>query len=137
MPPPPSCSGRWVFSTSRRYARPGIAVASGRPDFANYDEAEGQSLSRSAAAADNERQHKVTTLEQWKKRRAEIKALFDEDVYGKYPAHIPGVTWKVTGIEQKRSMAFRPSSNTSPARRTIPLIPRSSYRPDVVVIHQG
>jgi len=32
---------------------------------------------------------RVTTPAQWNKRREEIKALFDEDVYGKYPAHIP------------------------------------------------
>ena len=38
---------------------------------------------------------RVTTPEQWKKRRAEINAMFDEDVYGKFPAHIPKVTWKV------------------------------------------
>ena len=43
---------------------------------------------------------KVTTPAQWKKRRAEIKAMFDENVYGKYPAHIPAVTWKVDSVEQ-------------------------------------
>ncbi len=42
---------------------------------------------------------RVTTPAQWKKRRAEIKAMFDEYVYGKYPAHIPQVTWKVDSVE--------------------------------------
>jgi hypothetical protein len=42
---------------------------------------------------------KVTTPAQWKKRRAEIKAISDENVYGKYPAHIPQVTWKVESVE--------------------------------------
>ena len=42
----------------------------------------------------------MTTPAQWKKRRAEIEAMFDENVYGKYPAHIPAVTWKVDSVEQ-------------------------------------
>ena len=43
---------------------------------------------------------KVTTPAQWKKRREEIKSMFDEDVYGKYPADIPGVTWTVDSVEE-------------------------------------
>ena len=42
---------------------------------------------------------KVTTAAQWRKRRAEIKALFDDNVYGRYPAHIPKVSWHVDGVE--------------------------------------
>ena len=42
---------------------------------------------------------KVTTPAQWKKRRAEIAALFDENIYGKYPAYIPSMTWKVDSVE--------------------------------------
>ena len=41
----------------------------------------------------------VKTHADWERRRAEIKALFDEQVYGKYPAHIPKVTWKLDGTE--------------------------------------
>ena len=41
----------------------------------------------------------VKTRADWTKRRAEIKQMFDEQVYGKYPAHIPGVTWKLDGTE--------------------------------------
>src|SRR6185437_3726520 len=41
----------------------------------------------------------VKTKADWLKRRAEIKAMFDEDVYGKYPAHIPKVTWHLDGTE--------------------------------------
>jgi hypothetical protein len=44
---------------------------------------------------------KVTTPAQWEKRRAEIKAIFDEDVYGKYPKHIPKVTWNVESVTQQ------------------------------------
>jgi hypothetical protein len=41
----------------------------------------------------------VKTKADWLKRRAEIKAMFDEQVYGKYPAHIPGVAWHLDGTE--------------------------------------
>ncbi len=41
----------------------------------------------------------VKTAADWQKRRAEIKQMFDEYVYGKYPAHIPKVTWHLDGTE--------------------------------------
>src|SRR6202034_1380784 len=40
-------------------------------------------------------------LAEWQKRRVEIKHYFDESVYGKYPAHIPSVTWKVASVQEK------------------------------------
>src|SRR4051795_6023404 len=36
---------------------------------------------------------KVTTPAQWTRRRAEIKELFDREVYGRRPANLPKVTW--------------------------------------------
>ncbi|HEX4273640.1 MAG TPA: hypothetical protein VHZ32_19775 [Rhizomicrobium sp.] len=80
---------------------PKNAVHPDKPDFANYDEAKANPYPDLPPLLVMKNGTKVTTLAQWKKRRAEIKALFDEDVYGKYPAHIPGVRWKVTGVEQK------------------------------------
>jgi Chlorophyllase len=80
---------------------PKNAVHPGRPDFANYDEAEANpwpDLPPLLLMNDGTR---VTSPAQWKKRRAQIKALFDEDVYGKYPAHIPTVTWKVESVTAK------------------------------------
>ncbi|MBW6534126.1 MAG: hypothetical protein K0B11_03905 [Mariniphaga sp.] len=38
---------------------------------------------------------KVTTLQQWEKRRIEIFELFDREIYGRLPENIPGVTWEV------------------------------------------
>jgi hypothetical protein len=38
---------------------------------------------------------KVTTLAQWKARRAELFELFDREVYGRRPKVIPKVTWEV------------------------------------------
>ena len=43
---------------------------------------------------------KVTTPGQWTKRRAEIKELFDRDVYGRVPRNTPGVKWEVVSTER-------------------------------------
>ena len=80
---------------------PKNAVHPGRPDFANYEEARANPYPDLPPLLLMTDGSKVTTLAQWKKRRAQIKALFDEDVYGKYPAHIPGVTWKVESVTTK------------------------------------
>ena len=77
---------------------PKNAVHPGRPDFANYDEARANPYPDLPPLLTMKDGSKVTTLAQWKKRRAQIKALFDEDVYGRYPAHIPGVRWKVESV---------------------------------------
>jgi hypothetical protein len=72
----------------------------GKPGNANYDESKANPYPRLPDLLTMNDGTKVTTPAQWKKRRAEIKALFDENVYGKYPAHIPAVTWKVDSVEQ-------------------------------------
>jgi hypothetical protein len=80
---------------------PKNAVHPGKPDFANYDEAKANPYPNLPPLLTMTDGTKVATLAQWKKRRAEIRALFDEDVYGRYPAHIPGVSWKVESVTQK------------------------------------
>jgi len=41
---------------------------------------------------------KVTNPADWAKRRKEILALFESEVYGKVPKNAPRVTWEVTGV---------------------------------------
>lgn len=41
---------------------------------------------------------KVTSADQWPKRRAEILEDFEREVYGRIPANVPKVTWEVTGV---------------------------------------
>src|ERR1700691_5263464 len=72
----------------------------GKPGNANYDETKANPYPKLPDVLTMKDGTKVTTPAQWKKRRAEIKGMFDENVYGKYPAHIPGVTWKVDSVEQ-------------------------------------
>jgi hypothetical protein len=43
---------------------------------------------------------KVTTPEQWTKRRAEILEDFEREVYGRIPANVPKVTWEVTNTNE-------------------------------------
>jgi hypothetical protein len=70
----------------------------GKPGNANYDESKANPypIPDVLTMSDGTR---VTTAAQWQKRRAELKALFDENVYGKYPARIPKVTWTVDSVE--------------------------------------
>jgi hypothetical protein len=78
---------------------PATAYDIGKPGNANYDESKANPYPKLPDVLTMNDGTRVTTPEQWKKRRAEIKAMFDENVYGKYPAHIPQVTWKVDGVE--------------------------------------
>jgi hypothetical protein len=80
---------------------PKNAVHPGRPDFANYDEDKANPYPDLPPLLVMDDGTKVTNPAQWKKRRAEIKALFDADVYGKYPARIPTVSWKVETVTAK------------------------------------
>jgi hypothetical protein len=70
----------------------------GAPGNANYDEAKANPYPHLPDALTLKDGTKVTTPAQWQKRRAEIQAMFDEQVYGKYPAHIPKVTWKIDDV---------------------------------------
>jgi hypothetical protein len=79
---------------------PATAYDIGKPGNANYDEAKANPYPKLPDVLTMNDGTRVTTPAQWKKRRAEIKAAFDENVYGKYPAHIPAVTWKVDSVEQ-------------------------------------
>ena len=66
---------------------------------ANFDESKANPYPKLPDLLTFKDGRKVTTPAQWKKRRAEIAALFDENVYGKYPASIPAMTWTVDGVE--------------------------------------
>jgi pimeloyl-ACP methyl ester carboxylesterase len=73
----------------------------GKPCNANFDEAYANPYPNVPDVLTMKNGTKVKTRAQWNKRRAEIKAIFDEDVYGKYPADIPKVTWKVESVTQQ------------------------------------
>jgi len=51
---------------------------------------------------------KVTSADQWPKRRAEIVADFESEVYGKIPANVPAVNWEI-GAPQERDVGGIPT----------------------------
>ncbi|MCI0682525.1 MAG: hypothetical protein L0Y71_10500 [Gemmataceae bacterium] len=46
---------------------------------------------------------KVTSADQWPKRRAEIVEDFEREVYGRIPKHVPKVKWEVTSTVEGES----------------------------------
>src|SRR6516165_10200602 len=46
---------------------------------------------------------KVTTADQWPKRRAEIVEAFEREVYGRIPRDVPKVKWEVTSTVEGES----------------------------------
>ena len=71
----------------------------GKPGNANYDESKANPYPKLPDVLIMNDGTRVKTPEQWKKRRAELNVMFDENVYGKYPALIPKVTWSVDSVE--------------------------------------
>jgi hypothetical protein len=66
------------------------------PDFANFDESKANPYPMLPALMVMNSGQPVTTPAQWQERRKEIFAMFDREIYGRMPANVPGVTWKVT-----------------------------------------
>ena len=111
--PPPSASDREATAAASRAERdrelkllgvsdmqaPATAYDIGKPGNANYDESTANPYPKLPDVLTMNDGSRVRTPAQWQKRRAEIKAMFDENVYGKYPAHIPAVTWNVDSVE--------------------------------------
>jgi hypothetical protein len=68
------------------------------PDAANTDEAKVKPYILPNPLEFNDGS-KVTKPEQWQARRAEIKELFDREMYGRLPDKIPPVNWKVISVK--------------------------------------
>ena len=79
---------------------PATAYDIGKPGNANFDEAKANPYPHLPPLLVMNNGTKVKTPAQWAERRKEIEAAFAEDVYGKYPEHIPSVTWKVDSVKE-------------------------------------
>src|SRR5262249_35418737 len=55
---------------------------------------------------------KVTSADQWPKRRAEIVEDFEREVYGRVPANVPKVNWEVTATTEGESGGIATVSKT-------------------------
>ena len=79
--------------------RPGPSGNPKAPNAANTDESKAtqyKSLPDPLIFKDG---NVVKTAEQWEKRKLEIFADFDREIYGRVPAKTPAVTWKVVSEE--------------------------------------
>jgi len=82
-----------------RALRPGVNgdPAPGAPNPANYDQAKANPFPDWPDPLTLKNGHKVTAPEQWwMVRRPEIVEDFEREVYGRVPADVPEVTWRVT-----------------------------------------
>lgn len=80
--------------------QPGVtAYDIGKPGNANYDESKANPYPKLPDAFTLQDGTKVKTKAQWEKRRQEIKTLFDNNIYGRFPAQIPAVSWRVDSVE--------------------------------------
>lgn len=76
--------------------RPGPSGNESAPNHANYDESKANPCPQLPDVLTTNKGKKVTSADMWwKQRRPEIVEGFEREVYGKLPAKIPAVTWKV------------------------------------------
>lgn len=71
------------------------------PNFANTDEAKSNPYTNIPPLLSFQNGAPVRSKRDWQKRRLEIIELLDENIYGRTPKNTPGVTWEVTGSEEK------------------------------------
>lgn len=79
---------------------PATAYDIGKPGNANYDESKANPYPKLPALLTFNDGSAVKAAAAWPRRRKEIVALFAEHVYGKYPAPLPSVAWKVDSVEE-------------------------------------
>jgi hypothetical protein len=88
--------------------RPGPSGDEKAPNHANYDTALANPYPNLPDALTLNNGKKVTTAAMWwAQRRAEIVEDFEREVYGRVPAHVPGVTW-TTKISEREYLGFTP-----------------------------
>ncbi|HEY1792679.1 MAG TPA: SGNH/GDSL hydrolase family protein [Opitutaceae bacterium] len=76
--------------------RPGPSAETGKPNSANYDEAKANPYPDYPDPLVLEGDGAVTSVNTWwTKRRPQIVELFEREVLGRIPPHVPKVTWVV------------------------------------------
>ncbi len=79
--------------------RPGPSGNEAEPNHANYDESKANPWPELPPVLVLKDGRRVTSPGLWTERRAEIVEDFEREVYGRIPAHVPGVTWEVTATD--------------------------------------
>lgn len=87
-----------------RGLRPGPSGDENAPNHANYDEALANPYPQLPDPLVLKDGRRVTSARVWwRERRPQIVADFERYVYGRIPAHVPPVTWRVTASERDRA----------------------------------
>jgi hypothetical protein len=74
------------------------------PNYANYDESKANPYPNLPDVLTLNDGKKVTTAKEWwSKRRPEIVELFNREVYGRVPAHTPGVKWELISTTNEKN----------------------------------
>src|SRR5271157_285311 len=82
--------------------RPGPSGNEKAPNHANYDESKANPYTNVPDPLVMNDGRKVTTPEMWwKERRPEIVEGFSKYVYGRVPADVPKVTWRVNAVDNE------------------------------------
>ncbi len=111
--------------------RPGPSGDEAAPNHANYDESTANPYPQLPDPLVMNDGEKVTTAKQWwEQRRPEIVAMYEDNVYGHIPDHLPAVTWTVKTIDHE-TVGFHPVI----AKDMIGRVDNSSYPAISVNIH--
>ena len=111
--------------------RPGPSGNEKAPNHANYDESKANPYPDIPDPLTANDGTKITTPQSWwQKRRPEIVEMFDKYVYGRVPANLPKVSWKVTAVDHEM-IGFTPVI----AKDLIGEVDNSSYPAITVKIH--
>src|SRR5215469_7510914 len=82
--------------------RPGPSGNEKAPNHANYDESLANPFPNVPDPLTLNNGRKVTTADEWwKQRRPEIVEGLEKYVYGRVPAGVPKVTWKVNTVDHE------------------------------------
>ena len=82
--------------------RPGPSGNESAPNHANYDSTLANPFTSLPDPLRMKDGRRVTNARMWQQRRREIVSDFEREVYGRVPAHVPKVTWRVTATDTGR-----------------------------------
>ena len=88
--------------------RPGASGSANGPNPANYDESKANIYPNLPDPLLLNNGKRVTSAKVWwNVRRPQIVELFDREILGRVPAHLPAVAWKVVTSRRRRTGRFR------------------------------
>jgi hypothetical protein len=84
--------------------RPGASGDPKAPNAANYDESKADIYGPSPSPLVlSDGQPVITAGQWWHERRPQIVELFDREILGRTPAHLPKVTWEVVSVSHEKN----------------------------------